>query len=44
MIGATLLLFPLMKTHLRIVRWEGALLLVGFLSYLGILLRAASGG
>lgn len=39
MLGATLLLFPLMKSGLRIARWEGALLLAGFAAYLATLLR-----
>ena len=41
MLGLTLLLFPLMYTKLRIDRWEGGVLLVGYLSYLGLVLTAA---
>lgn len=42
MLGASLLLFPLMRSGMRIVRLEGAVLLVGFGVYLSVLLRAAS--
>jgi cation:H+ antiporter len=37
MLGATILLLPLIKSGLRIGRWEGALLLAGFLAYLATL-------
>jgi len=36
-------LFPLMKSGLRIVRAEGALLFVGFLVYIGVLVQATVG-
>jgi cation:H+ antiporter len=39
MLGVTLLLFPLMFTGLRVNRLEGALLLVVYAVYLGLLLR-----
>ena len=42
MIGITLALFPMMLTGLRIARWEGALLLAAYGTYLGLLLT--SGG
>lgn len=38
MLGASILLFPLMRTGMRISRWEGALLLGGFLAYMFVLL------
>ena len=38
MLGITVLLFPLMFTGLRINRWEGALLLAVYGSYLAVLL------
>ncbi|MCA9583486.1 MAG: sodium:calcium antiporter, partial [Myxococcales bacterium] len=41
MIGASLLLFPLMKSGMRISRPEGFLLLAGFCTYLALLIRAA---
>jgi cation:H+ antiporter len=41
MMGASLLLFPLMKSGMRVTRIEGFILLSGFLAYLAILLRAA---
>ncbi|NUN12549.1 MAG: calcium/sodium antiporter [Myxococcales bacterium] len=41
MLGVSLLLFPLMKTGLRINRAEGALLLGVYAVYLGILISAA---
>ena len=37
MLGASLLLFPLMKTGLRVNRVEGAVLLAGFATYMAIL-------
>ena len=40
MLGASLLLFPLMRTGMRITRAEGAVLLVGFLAYMALLLSA----
>jgi cation:H+ antiporter len=39
MLGITLLLFPLMFTGLRINRWEGALLLAAYGTYLTLLLN-----
>jgi cation:H+ antiporter len=39
MLGATFIMFPLMYTGSRINRWEGALLLVVYGSYLTFLLR-----
>ncbi len=39
MIGASLLLFPLMKSGMRINRLEGALLFMGFILYMAVLLR-----
>ena len=39
MLGATVLLFPLMWTGLRIRRLEGALLVAGFIAYLALLIR-----
>lgn len=41
MLAASALLFPLMKTGLRITRMEGAVLLGGFLAYTGVLIAAA---
>lgn len=41
MLGFSMLLLPLMRTGLRIRRAEGALLLVGFLGYVGVLLLGA---
>ncbi len=41
MLGASLLLFPLMKSGMKVTRLEGFVLLVGFISYLGVLLMAA---
>jgi cation:H+ antiporter len=41
MLGATALLFPLMKSGLRVSRFEGGLLLAGFGVYLALLLRSA---
>lgn len=41
MIGASLLLFPLMYTGMRVRRAEGAILLVGYLAYMAILIQAA---
>lgn len=40
MLGITLLLFPIMFTGLRVDRWEGAVLLAVYCTYLGLLLRA----
>jgi cation:H+ antiporter len=42
MLGASLLLFPLMRSGMRVSRLEGALLLSGFLTYLTLLIRSAS--
>ncbi len=39
MIGASLLLFPLMKSDMRITRAEGAVLVGGFLVYMTLLVR-----
>jgi cation:H+ antiporter len=41
MIGASLLLFPLMKSGMRINRLEGAVLLAGFCVYMALLVLAA---
>lgn len=41
MLGASLLLFPLMKTGMRVNRAEGAVLLVGFAAYLTLLILGA---
>ena len=41
MLGASALLFPLMKSGLRVSRFEGGLLLAGFGVYLALLLRSA---
>ncbi len=38
MMGTTLVLFPLMFTRLRIDRWEGAILLSGYIAYTATLL------
>lgn len=38
MLGVTFGLFPLMYTGLRVNRWEGALLLATYVTYLGLLL------
>lgn len=37
MLGASLILFPLMKSGMRINRLEGALLLAGFIAYMALL-------
>ncbi|MBK8014526.1 MAG: calcium/sodium antiporter [Deltaproteobacteria bacterium] len=42
MIGASLLLFPLMKSGMRINRLEAGLLLAGFCTYMALLIRGAS--
>lgn len=42
MMGATLVLFPLMFTRLRIDRWEGAILFAGYIAYTSSLLTRAS--
>ncbi len=41
MLGASLLLFPLMRTGMRINRVEAAVLLGGYIVYLGLLIQAA---
>lgn len=41
MLGASVLLFPLMKSGMRINRAEGALLLAGFVTYMLVLIRSA---
>lgn len=41
MLGASLLLFPLMRSGMRISRSEGALLLFGFVMYIGMLVAEA---
>ena len=41
MLGASALLFPLMRTGMRISRIEGTVLLSGFITYLILLVRAA---
>jgi cation:H+ antiporter len=38
MIGVSMLLLPLARTRLRIERWEGALLLVGYVGFITVLL------
>lgn len=43
MLGASLLLFPLMRSGMRISRAEGAVLLGGFIVYMVLLLRSATG-
>lgn len=43
MLGVSVLLFPLMKSGMRVNRAEGALLLGVFLAYIGVLTRAALG-
>ncbi|MFH1468394.1 MAG: hypothetical protein ABIO70_28655 [Pseudomonadota bacterium] len=40
MLGISALLFPLMWTGRRVVRWEGALLLACFLVYMGLLVAS----
>lgn len=42
MVGVSLLLFPLLKSGLRVTRLEGVLLLGGFAVYLGVLLSGSS--
>jgi len=42
MLAASALLFPLMWTGMRVSRWEGGVLLLGFAAYLVTLLRAGS--
>jgi cation:H+ antiporter len=42
MLGFSLLLFPLMKTGMKVVRWEGAVLLSLFIAYMAVLVRAVS--
>jgi cation:H+ antiporter len=44
MLGASLLLLPLMKSGMRVSRAEGALLLTGFCAYLGLVVSSATGG
>ncbi|MFK8003033.1 MAG: calcium/sodium antiporter [Polyangiales bacterium] len=41
MLGATVLLFPLMRTGMRVTRLEGGLLFGGFVTYLVLLVLAA---
>jgi cation:H+ antiporter len=41
MLGLSALLFPLMWTGRRVVRWEGALLLTFFLTYMGLLVASS---
>ena len=41
MLGATVLLLPLMKTEMRINRIEGAILLAGYIVYTALLIQAA---
>ena len=43
MIGISLLLVPLALRHLRIERWEGAVLLVSYLGFVVLLLQRSSG-
>ncbi len=40
MLGASLLLFPLMKSGMRINRIEGGILLIGFVSYMTLLIQS----
>ncbi len=42
MLGASLLLFPLMKSGMRVTRVEGGVLLTGFVAYLVFLVRATA--
>lgn len=42
MLAFSLLLFPLMKTGMKVVRWEGALLFSLFVTYMVVLVRVAS--
>jgi cation:H+ antiporter len=44
MIGISLLLFPLMKSGMRISRGEGALLLTGYIVYASLLVHGATSG
>jgi len=44
MVGFTLLLLPFMKTGFRLQRWEGALLLAGYIAYVVHLVGRASAG
>lgn len=44
MLSLTLLLFPLLFTGRRIVRWEGVLLIVSYGLYLSVLLGRSQGG
>ena len=39
MLGTSLLVFPLLRTGLRLTRLEGALLFTSYLVYVGLLLR-----
>jgi hypothetical protein len=41
MLGASLLLFPLMRSGMRVSRSEGALLLIGFAMYMAVLVSEA---
>jgi cation:H+ antiporter len=41
MLGASMLLLPLMRTGMRVSRSEGALLLFGFVMYMGLLVAEA---
>ena len=41
MLGASAILFPLMKTGMRVTRMEGAVLLAGFSTYLALLIRSS---
>jgi cation:H+ antiporter len=43
MLGVSLLLFPLMRSGMRVTRVEGALLLAVFLTYIGVLLSVVLG-
>ena len=40
MLGASLLLFPLMKTEMQVSRVEGAILLAGFVAYMTLLVAS----
>jgi Ca2+/Na+ antiporter len=43
MLGATLLMFPVIFTGRRVSRWEGFLLLAFYALYLGVLLSLPAG-
>jgi cation:H+ antiporter len=43
MVGVSALLLPLAWTRLKLERWEGALLLVGYVAFIGLLLQRGVG-